>query len=111
MNHLDLRRRKLRTVFATFLAIAAVGPGVGSQKAYDPGASDTEIKIGNIAPYTGWGNEYAAVARAEAAYFQMINDRGGINGRKINFISVDSASESAKSLRSRESWLKKTRFC
>src|SRR6202789_1121807 len=98
MNHLDLRRRKLRTVLATFLAIAAVAPGVWSQKAYDPGASTTEIKIGNIAPYTGWGNEYAAVARAGAAYFQMINDRGGINGRKINFITLDSASEPSKAL-------------
>jgi branched-chain amino acid transport system substrate-binding protein len=98
MNHLDLRRRKLRTVLGTFLAIAAVAPGVWSQKAYDPGVSTTEIKIGNIAPYTGWGNEYAAVARAEAAYFQMINDRGGINGRKINFITLDSASEPSKAL-------------
>jgi branched-chain amino acid transport system substrate-binding protein len=68
------------------------------QKAYDQGASDSEIKIGNIAAYTGWESEYAAVARAEAAYFEMINDRGGIHGRKIKFISLDGASNSANAL-------------
>lgn len=68
------------------------------QKAYDDGASDAEIRIGNIAAYTGWESEYAAVARAEAAYFQMINDRGGIHGRKIQFISLDGASNSANAL-------------
>jgi branched-chain amino acid transport system substrate-binding protein len=63
-----------------------------AQKSYDTGATDTEIKIGNIAPQTGWLSEYGATARAEAAYFQMINDRGGINGRKINFVTLDSQS-------------------
>jgi branched-chain amino acid transport system substrate-binding protein len=76
-------------------AAVAVAP-VAAQKFYDPGASDTEIKIGNIAPYTDWRHEYAAVARAEAAYFQMINDRGGILGRKIDFVSADNASETTK---------------
>jgi branched-chain amino acid transport system substrate-binding protein len=65
---------------------------------YDPGASATEIRIGNIAPYSGASQEYAAVARAEAAYFQMINDRGGINGRKLNFISLDDGSDPDKAL-------------
>jgi len=64
-----------------------------SQKPYDPGASDTEIKIGNIMPYTGVFSEYGAIGKAEAAYFQMINDRGGVNGRKIQFISIDSESD------------------
>lgn len=54
-----------------------------------PAVSDTEIRIGNIAPYSGASQDYAAVARAETAYFQMINDRGGIHGRKIKFISLD----------------------
>ena len=63
------------------------------QKTYDPGASDSEIKIGNLMPYTGVFSEYGAIGKAEAAYFQMINDRGGVNGRKINFISVDSGSD------------------
>lgn len=65
---------------------------------YDSGADDAEIRIGNIAPYTGTSKEYGAVARAEAAYFQMINDRGGINGRKVNFVSVDDASAPENSL-------------
>jgi branched-chain amino acid transport system substrate-binding protein len=75
------------------LSSLTIAPALPAQKAYDPGASDNEIKVGNIAAYTGWGKEYGAVARAEAAYFQMINDRGGINGRKINFISVDNGSD------------------
>jgi hypothetical protein len=77
-------------IFAAAQAVA--------QKKYDPGATDSEIKIGNIVPYTGKFSEYGAIGRAEAAYFQMINDRGGVNGRKINFISVDSGSDSSKSV-------------
>ncbi len=87
----------IRFAAIALLAGLMTAAPVAAQKSYDAGASDTEIKIGNIAPYTGWGKEYATVARAEAAYFQMINDRGGINGRKINFVSVDDASEVAKS--------------
>jgi branched-chain amino acid transport system substrate-binding protein len=98
MNFFTLQRHQLTIVLAIILAAAGAAPCVWSQKAYDPGASDTEIKIGNLAPYTGWGSEYAAVARAEAAYFQMINDRGGINGRKINFVTLDSASEPSHAL-------------
>lgn len=98
MNFFTLHRHQLTIVLAIILAAAGAAPCVWSQKAYDPGASDTEIKIGNLAPYTGWGSEYAAVARAEAAYFQMINDRGGINGRKINFVTLDSASEPSHAL-------------
>ncbi len=60
-----------------------------AQKKYDPGASDTEIKIGNIMPYSGPASAYGTIGKAEAAYFNKINDEGGINGRKINFISVD----------------------
>jgi branched-chain amino acid transport system substrate-binding protein len=61
-------------------------------------AANAQIKIGSINPYTGPAKEYASVARAETAYFQMIDDRGGVNGRKIEFISVDNASDPAKSL-------------
>jgi branched-chain amino acid transport system substrate-binding protein len=85
------------------LALAAIfvlaAPGFPHPpKHYDPGASDTEIKIGNIMSYSGWAEEYGAIGRAEAAYFRMINDRGGVNGRKINFITVDNASEHATAL-------------
>jgi branched-chain amino acid transport system substrate-binding protein len=62
------------------------------------GAAVAQIKIGSINPYTGGAKDYSSIARAETAYFQMVNDRGGVNGRKIEFISVDNASDPAKSL-------------
>jgi branched-chain amino acid transport system substrate-binding protein len=60
-----------------------------AQKKYDPGASDTEIKIGQSMPYSGPASAYGTLGRSEAAYFRKINDEGGINGRKIVFISLD----------------------
>ncbi|MET0967617.1 MAG: ABC transporter substrate-binding protein [Tardiphaga sp.] len=76
------------------LALAGVVALLGTttsqaQKKYDSGASDTEIKIGNIMPYSGPASAYAVIGRTEAAYFRMVNEKGGINGRKINFISYD----------------------
>src|ERR1700757_300397 len=56
---------------------------------YGPGASDTEIKLGNTMPYSGPASSYGAIGKAEVAYFNMINEQGGINGRKINFITRD----------------------
>ena len=56
---------------------------------YGPGASDTEIKIGNTMPYSGPASAYGAIGKSETAYFNMLNEHGGINGRKINFISRD----------------------
>ena len=73
------------------LAFAVVTHPALAQKKYDPGASDTEIKVGNIMPYSGPLSAYAQIGRTEAAFFKMINDRGGINGRKITFISYDDA--------------------
>jgi branched-chain amino acid transport system substrate-binding protein len=60
-----------------------------AEKQYDPGASDTSIKIGNTMPYSGPNSAFAIIGRAEAAYFKMVNDQGGINGRKIEYISYD----------------------
>ena len=62
-----------------------------AQKKYDTGATDTEIKIGNIMPYSGPLSAYALIGRTEAAFFNKINAEGGINGRKINFITYDDA--------------------
>jgi len=98
VNRFLLHHFVSRVLAISSFAVAIAAPSATAQKSYDPGATDTEIKIGNIAPCTGWANQYAAVARAEAAYFQMINDRGGINGRKISFISLDNASDPAKAL-------------
>jgi ABC-type branched-subunit amino acid transport system substrate-binding protein len=75
---------------ATVLAVlAASGSGALAQKKYDTGATDTEIKIGNIMPYSGPASAYGVIGKTEAAYFKKINDAGGINGRKINFITYD----------------------
>ena len=84
-------------VTATRLAIASTAlvlfaastSGALAQKKYDTGATDTEIKIGNIMPYSGPASAYGVIGKTEAAYFKKINDAGGINGRKINFISYD----------------------
>src|SRR3954451_8093753 len=76
--------------FSVALAIlAASSTGALAQKKYDIGATDTEIKIGNIVPYSGPASAYGVIGSTEAAYFKKINAEGGINGRKINFISYD----------------------
>ena len=60
-----------------------------AQKKYDPGASDTEIKIGQTMPYSGPASAYGTIGKVQAAYFKQLNEQGGVNGRKINFISLD----------------------
>ncbi len=82
---------RLVTLSAAALLFAASATPLLAQKKYDTGASDTEIKLGNIVPYSGPASAYGAVGKAQAAYFKMINDKGGINGRKINYISYDDA--------------------
>jgi ABC-type branched-subunit amino acid transport system substrate-binding protein len=69
------------------LIMAAASVPAVAQKKYDPGVTDTEIKIGNIMPYSGPASAYGIIGKTMSAYFRMINDNGGINGRKINFIS------------------------
>src|ERR1700753_2811430 len=80
---------RLVVAAATLALFAASSSGALAQKKYDEGATDTEIKIGNIMPYSGPASAYGVIGKTEAAYFKMINDAGGINGRKINFISYD----------------------
>jgi len=78
--------------FSAALAMLAVtSSGALAQKKYDTGATDTEIKIGNIMPYSGPASAYGVIGKTEEAYFKKINAEGGINGRKINFISYDDA--------------------
>ena len=77
--------------------ILAIAPAT-AQKKYDPGASDTEIKIGQTMPFSGAASAYATISKAEAAYFSMINEQGGINGRKINLIAYDDAYNPAKTV-------------
>src|SRR5256884_5957507 len=76
---------------AAAIAFAATGGTALAQKKYDTGATDTEIKIGNIMPYSGPASAYGVIGKTEEAYFRKINAEGGINGRKINFISNDDA--------------------
>src|SRR3982074_3502670 len=82
---------------AGLLAIALAGTA-SAQKKYDPGATDPEIKVGNIMPYSGPASSYATIGKTEAAYFNKINAEGGINGRKINFISYDDGYNPAKTV-------------
>ena len=79
-----LRTAALATAVATLASSAAL-----AQKKYDTGASDTEIKIGNIMPYSGPASAYGIIGKTEEAYFKMINDKGGINGRKIVYVTYD----------------------
>ncbi|MDH2387110.1 ABC transporter substrate-binding protein [Bradyrhizobium sp. CER78] len=82
---------RLAVLGAALALVATSGSAALAQKKYDTGATDTEIKIGNIMPYSGPASAYGIIGRTEAAYFKKINDAGGINGRKINFISYDDA--------------------
>src|SRR5215470_7135172 len=75
----------------TIAAAAMAATAAVADKKYDPGAGDTEIKVGNIMPYSGPASSYAVIGKTEAAYFNKINAEGGINGRKIRFISYDDA--------------------
>ncbi len=85
------RTNRLAIFSATFAVLAASSSGALAQKKYDTGATDTEIKIGNIMPYSGPASAYGVIGKTEEAYFKKINAAGGINGRKINFISYDDA--------------------
>jgi branched-chain amino acid transport system substrate-binding protein len=80
---------RLATLSAALVVLAASASGALAQKKYDTGATDTEIKIGNIMPYSGPASAYGVIGKTEEAYFKKINAEGGINGRKINFISYD----------------------
>ncbi|MTV16879.1 MULTISPECIES: ABC transporter substrate-binding protein [Bradyrhizobium] len=82
-------RPSLTALLSAFALILTSCNVAQAQKRYDTGASDTEIKIGNTMPYSGPASAYGVIGKTEAAYFRMINDAGGIHGRKIKFISYD----------------------
>lgn len=88
-THTRFSRRAGLTALAGLLLS---GPLTGrAQKRYGPGVTDTEIKIGNTSPYSGPGSAYGAIAKMHAAYFKMVNEKGGVNGRRINYLSYDDA--------------------
>ena len=70
-------------------ALAAVPLSGHAEKNYGPGVTDTEIKIGQTMPYSGPLSAFGTIGKAQAAYFEMINSKGGVNGRKINLLSLD----------------------
>jgi ABC-type branched-subunit amino acid transport system substrate-binding protein len=86
-----MRNAILHLATGMALALALSISAAAAQKKYDSGASDTEIKVGQTMPFSGPASAYASIGKTEAAYFRMINDQGGINGRKINLIQYDDA--------------------
>ena len=82
---------RIQLALAVLSLVASASSGASAQSTYDTGASDQEIKIGNILAYSGPVSSLGVIGKVEAAYFRKINDEGGINGRKINFISYDDA--------------------
>ena len=90
------------TSFAVGAAFAAAvlmsASGAQAQKKYDPGASDTEIKLGQTVPHSGPGSLYGVLGRVAVAYFEMINEKGGINGRKVKMLSLDDSYSAPKTV-------------
>jgi ABC-type branched-subunit amino acid transport system substrate-binding protein len=86
----DVTRRSM-IAGAGGMALATAGIGTSSARNYGPGVTDTEIKLGTTSPYSGPASGFGVYGHAQSAYFQMINDQGGINGRKVNLISLDNA--------------------
>src|SRR5579872_3405667 len=78
-----------RFMMGTAVAFALSASSAHAQKKYDSGATDTEIKIGQTLPFSGPASAYASIGKTQAAYFNMINEQGGVNGRKINLIQYD----------------------
>ncbi|MGA7809063.1 ABC transporter substrate-binding protein [Bradyrhizobium sp.] len=94
MNKQQSRRQFCATAVATVFASTTFARA--SEQKYDPGASDTEIKLGQTVPHSGPGSLYGVLGRVGEAYFQMLNEQGGINGRKINFLTLDDAYSAPK---------------
>jgi ABC-type branched-subunit amino acid transport system substrate-binding protein len=94
MNNNQSRRDFCATAIATILATATSVRA--AEKKYDPGASDTEIKLGQTVPHSGPGSLYGVLGRVGEAYFQMLNENGGINGRQIKFFTMDDAYSAPK---------------
>lgn len=103
--------RRVAALSTAMILIVASGSSALAQKKYDTGVTDTEIKIGNIMPYSGPASAWSVIGRTEAAYFRKINAAGGINGRKINFISYDDAYSPRKQSNRRASWWRAMRSC
>src|ERR1700716_1068080 len=91
-------RSKNLVALTAFAVATMVATAASAQKKYDAGATDTEIKIGNIMPYSGPASSYGVIGKTEAAFFKMVNDKGGIGGRKVELISYDDAYSPPKAI-------------
>jgi ABC-type branched-subunit amino acid transport system substrate-binding protein len=88
---MEMTRHLLNLAAASAFILALSAPSAQAQKKYDPGASDTVIKVGQTVPLSGPASAYAVIGKTQAAYMRMINDQGGVNGRKIELIQYDDA--------------------
>ena len=84
-----MMNRFAKAAMVSALTLAVSATAAFAQKKYDTGATDTEIKIGQSVPFSGPASAYSTIAKAQAAYMKMINEQGGVNGRKINLIQYD----------------------
>ena len=103
-----------RRTFVGGLSAAAMLSGsrvAFAQKKYDDGATDKEIKIGHTNPYSGPASSYGVIGKCDEAYWKSVNDRGGINGRKIKFITLDDGYSPPKTVEWSASWSSRTRCC
>src|ERR1700750_1640626 len=99
MNNKPSRREFGATALATMVASTVRAPYVrAAEKKYDPGASDTEIKRGQTIPHSGPGSLYGVLGRVGEAYFKMLNEKGGINGRKVTFLTLDDSYSAPKAV-------------
>ena len=92
-----IRKFGLITAVAV-MAVATVGDVSAAEKKYGPGVTDTEIKLGQTVPYSGPASAFSSYGRVMTGYFKMVNEAGGINGRKINLISLDNAFSPPKAI-------------
>ena len=76
---------------STLVLAGTITAAIGAEKHYGPGVTDSEIKIGQTVPYSGPASAFSSYGRVMTGYFQMLNEKGGINGRKVNLISLDNA--------------------
>ncbi|TXL77189.1 ABC transporter substrate-binding protein [Vineibacter terrae] len=90
--------RRAALAGVTGASLAACGIGRAAAKSYGPGVTDSEIKLGTTSPYSGPASGFGVYGQAQSAYFQMLNEQGGVNGRKVNLISLDNAYNPPKAL-------------
>ena len=108
---LSTSTKRIAALSTAVVAFAAMSGSALAQKKYDTGASDTEIKIGNIMPYSGPASAYGVIGKTEEAYFKMINDKGGINGSRSISSPTMTATARRKPSSRFASWSRATRCC